>query len=211
MSKIFRMSSDNLHDLVYSKNVVEFVAVANEFCRMVERVSGMDEAYLFSTMQKLLPLLYLKASLLPETEPVSEDELEKFVSEYEYNLLLQKWISKLGEHDDFQEVFDPELQSGLEPVRAGISEHILDIYQDVRDFLSSYQFGNEEVMNDALADCVSHFKTFWGQRLVNVMRPIHALIYADKNPDGLRPARKYKSQGKKDKGWVEGFFNEFGG
>ncbi len=204
------MSAQNLHDIVYSKNVVEFVAVANEFCRMVERVSSTQEPHLLSTAQKLLPLVYLKASLLPVTERCTDDEIEKYVTEYEYNLLLQKWLGKLGGSDDFQEVFDPEIQSGFEPVKASISENILDIYQDLKDFISSYQFGNEEVMNDALAGCIYNFETFWGQRLVNVLRAIHALIYADKNPgEPLKSADK-PDQNRKS-GWVNGYFNEFGG
>ena len=204
------MSNLNLHDIVYSKNVVEFVAVANEYCRMIERISHAGEANLLSTAQKLLPLVYLKATLLPQVERVSEEEIEKYVSEYEYNLLLQKWMGLLGESDDFQEVFDPELQSGYEPVKASISENLMDIYQDLKDFISSYQFGNEEVMNDSLAECIYNFETFWGQRAVNVLRAIHALMYANKNPEVQR-----KSLGKPDEnrksGWVNGYFNEFGG
>jgi hypothetical protein len=203
------MSSNSIHDLVYSKNVVEFVTVANEYCRMIERVSAAEPDHLLSTAQKLLPLVYLKASLLPKAEKCLDDEIEKYLNEYEYNILLQKWLSKLGESDDFQEVFDPEIQSGLEPVKASISENLLDIYQDLKEFISSYQFGNEEIMNDALADCVYNFETFWGQRLVNVLRALHALIYADKNPELPKPAAR-KTRNRKD-GWVEGFFNEFGG
>jgi uncharacterized protein (DUF2461 family) len=30
-------------------------------------------------------------------------------------------------------------------------------------------------MNDALYVCKVHFFTYWGQKLVNVLRPLHAL------------------------------------
>lgn len=204
------MDIDNLHDIVYSKNVVEFVAVANEYCQLVERVSHFSPEQLLVTVQKMLPLIYLKASLLPETDKFMDEEIEKFVTEYEYNILLQKWISILGEDDNFREVFDPEIQFGQENVTASISENLLDIYQDLKDFISSYQFGNEEVMNDALFNCIMNFRSYWGQRLVNVLRAIHMLVYSDE--DSEEPvSRRDDFRKSKRKGWVDGFFNEFGG
>ena len=170
------MPESDLHSLVYSKNVVEFVTVASEYCRLIENVSQLPAMRNVENLQKILPLLYLKAALLPENEKVLDDFLEKFVTELDYNMLLQKWLVLLGEFDSFYEVFDPEIQFGEEMVTASISESLMDIYQDLKDFLTSYSFGNEEIMNDALYDCTSHFKGFWGQRLVNVLRAIHKLI-----------------------------------
>lgn len=162
-------------DVVFSKNVVEFVTVANEFCRMVENPSFSSTAYQVDVMRKILPLLYLKASLVPEIHSHLEEELEKFVTEYDYQVILQKWLQIMGENDIFHEVFDPEIQFGTEPVTASISENILDIYQDLKDFLFSYRTGDGEIMNDSLAECLNHFWDFWGQRLVNVLRALHQL------------------------------------
>ena len=39
-------------------------------------------------------------------------------------------------------------------------------------------------MNDALFVCQQHFKTYWGQKLVNVIRPLHSILYnEDENED----------------------------
>lgn len=162
--------------MVYSKNVVEFVTVASEYCRLVENAGYLPAAQNIGNMQKVLPLLYLKASMLPENEKVLDDSLEKFVTELDYNMLQQSWLMLLGEFDSYYEVFDPEIQFGEEMVTASISESLMDIYQDLKDFLTSYSFGTEDIMNDALYDCVSHFRAFWGQRLVNVLRAVHKLI-----------------------------------
>ncbi len=170
-------------NVVFSKNVVEFVTVANEFCKMVENPSFSQADSLVDVMRKILPLLYLKASLVPEIHPHLDEELEKFVTEYDYNVLSQKWIQILGENDLFHEVFDPEIQFGTEPVTASISENILDIYQDLKDFLLSYRTGESEVMNDSLAECMNHFWDFWGQRLVNVLRALHQLAAAGVRED----------------------------
>jgi hypothetical protein len=128
------------------------------------------------SLQKVMPLLYLKAAMLPKTEKRLDDELEKYVSELDYNVLQQRWLEALGEYDSYYEVFDPDIQFGEEMVTASISESLLDIYQVLKDFLTAYSLGDEEIMNDALYDCVYHFEDFWGQRLVNVLRAVHKLI-----------------------------------
>ncbi|NCB06765.1 MAG: DUF5063 domain-containing protein [Bacteroidia bacterium] len=130
-------------------------------------------------LQKILPLLYLKAALLPKTERLLDEELEKYVTEFDYNILHQKWLQMLNEYDSFYEVFDPGIQFGQETVTASISENLMDIYQDLKDFLMSYSIGNEEVMNDALYECIYRFGESWGQRLVNVLRAIHMLLTSD--------------------------------
>jgi len=199
------MSESGVHQVVYSKNVVEFVTVANEFCNAIESVNRFSAVQNLDKLQKLIPLLYLKSAVLPATEKVLEDELEKFVSELDYNVLHQKWLQLLGEHDSFYEVFDPEIQFGEETVTASISENLLDVYQVLKDFLTSYSIGNEELMNDALYECANHFRDFWGQRLVNVMRAIHRLVYGNteweevNNNDGVQP-------GKGNPEWLDSFW-----
>lgn len=166
------------NEIVYSKNVVEFVTVANEYCALIEQVSKHSAIENLQRLQKILPLLYLKATLLPKTDQVLEDELEKYVTELDYNLLHQKLLQLLNENDNFYEVFDPSIQFGEETVTASVSENLMDIYQDLKNFLISYSIGNEEVMNDALYDCDLHFEEFWGQQLVNVLRAVHMLVYS---------------------------------
>ena len=68
-----------------------------------------------------------------------------------------------------------EMKYSDTPVSAFVSECIADIYQDIRDLVSDLQFELTEQMNDALYRCMEHFHTYWGQRLVNVLRPLHAI------------------------------------
>jgi len=193
------------HQVVYSKNVVEFVTVASEYCLSVEQVAKLPAETNLQKMQKLLPLLYLKASMLPKTERLLDEELEKYVSELDYNMWHQKWLQLLNEHDSFYEVFDPSIQFGHETVTASISENLLDIYQDIRNFLISYSLGNEEVMNDALAECVEHFEEFWGQQVVNVLRAVHMLVYS--NADfSLNVKNDEVQPGKGNPKWLDSFW-----
>lgn len=201
------MSESLTNQVVYSKNVVEFVTVANEFCTSMENVAQFLPKENLDKLQKLLPLLYLKTSVLPKVERVMDDELEKFVTELDYNMLHQKWLQLLGENDSFYEVFDPNIQFGEETVRASISENLLDIYQDLKDFITAYSIGNEEVMHDSLSECIFHFGEFWGQQLVNVLRAVHMLIFSNADLTGENSSSNDEVvPGKGNPQWLDNFW-----
>ncbi len=163
---------------VYSRNVVEFVAVANEYCKYAEHASELKGDELLKIMQRILPLMYLKASLLPQLEPYFEDGNEKFVSESDWVSLNETLREKFGTANDFPEVFDEKAEETGVPAISTISENMADMYQDMKDFLLLYQTGTPEVMNDAVWECRLNFETFWGQKLVNSLRAIHRFIYS---------------------------------
>lgn len=178
-----RSKDDSLFsDIVYSRNVIEFATVANEFCAFTESVNELTRKDFLGKMQKLLPLLYLKASLLPDsnTDDV-EDTPEKFVTEDDYIFILKKLSSKLGEFDSYPEIFEPGTPLGEANVEANISENVADIYQDLKDFILSYRIGTVEVMRAALWECSNNFEQYWGQKLVNGLRAVHQLVYGNVN------------------------------
>ena len=165
-------------DPAYSRNVIEFVAVANEFCKYAEHASQLKGDELIRILQRLLPLMYIKASLLPQLNPYFEDGNEKFVTESDWTQIHETLKKKFGTADDYLEVFDEKTNDIEGPVISSISENMADIYQDIKDFLLLYQTGTAEVMNDALWECRMNFENFWGQKLVNAMRAIHKFIYS---------------------------------
>jgi hypothetical protein len=165
-------------DPVYSRNVIEFVAVANEFCKYAEHASELKSDELLKILQRILPLMYLKASLLPQMNPYFEAGNEKFVTESDWVRIHETLREKFGTADDYLEVFDEKMNESEGPVVSSISENIADIYQDIKDFLLLYQTGTNEVMNDAVWECRLNFETFWGQKLLNSMRAIHKFLYS---------------------------------
>ncbi len=169
---------DTSSDPVYSRNVVEFVAVANEFCKYVEHAPELKGDELLKILQRILPLMYLKASLLPQLDPYFENGNEKFVTEDDWVRIHGTLREKFGTADDYMEVFDEKIKDTEGPVLSSISENMADIYQDAKDFLLLYQTGTTEVMNDAIWECRLNFENFWGQKLVNSMRAIHKFIYS---------------------------------
>jgi hypothetical protein len=169
---------DNTGEPVYSRNVIDFVAVANEFCKYSERSAELKGDELLKILQRILPMMYIKASLLPATEPFFEDGNEKFVTETDWVRIHTTLREKFGTADDYLEVFDEKISDSEGPVVSSVSENMADIYQDIKDFLLLYQTGTPEVMNDALWECRMNFENFWGQKLVNSMRAIHRFIYS---------------------------------
>lgn len=202
------MTSDSDRNIVYSQQVIEFVAVATEYCLLIESGPDRKTSALVDVTRKLLSLLYLKTSLLPEITPVLEEGLEKYVTELDYSYWLGRWTLALGEYDLYYEVFDPEIQFGSETVTASIAESLMDIYQDLKDCISAYSLGDEGIMNDAVAECLAHFRDFWGQRLVNVLRALHQLWASDIDWDEKRSDRPAAGNDSAKKGnWPDRFFN----
>lgn len=195
MHRIFRarfMRDEELNSIVYSKNVIELITVANEFCGFLERAEEMESSDFLSRLQKLLPLLYLKTSLLPKFESTWDDELEKYVTEMDYNVIQQNVIHHLGANDDYQEVFISGMQFSETALTASISENIADIYQDIKDLVLSFRTLNEEVMEQALGEMQINFSQNWGQKLVNCLRAVHNVIYSENNADDESDEKRIK-------------------
>jgi hypothetical protein len=188
-------------DPVYSRNVVEFVAVANEFCKYAEHASGIKGDELLRILQRLLPLMYLKASLLPALEPIFEDGNEKFVMESDYNSIKDTFRQQFGTADDYPEVFNEKYEETEAPSLSSISEDMADTYQDMKNFLLLYQTGTKEVMNDAIWECRLNFENFWGQRLVNAMRAIHKFIYSGEEIGKIDDTEKNDDENRNTKDW----------
>jgi hypothetical protein len=172
-----KIKMDTSSEPVYSRNVVEFVAVANEFCKYAEHASELKGDELLKILQRILPLMYLKASLLPQLDPFFEEGNEKFVTEADWTVINDTLKGKFGTANDFLEVFDEKINETVGPVVASISENMADIYQDLKDFLGIYQLGVEELSNDAIFECRQSFENYWGFRLVNSIRILHQLHY----------------------------------
>ena len=176
------------------KNTVEFVTVAAEFCGFLERTGEMKRRPFVDKALKLLPLLYLKASLLPEyAERMDEFDPETFVTEGDYERVRAGVAALMGRYDDYLDVFLDDMAYSDTPICQTISEGLADIYQSVKDFICVYQLGLGRTMNDALVVCRENFSEFWGQRLLNVMRALHDVKYnvrqeTEEEADGPLPA-----------------------
>ena len=162
---------------IFDKNVIEFVTVAAEYCAFLERQDLMTRTEFVDKVLKILPLLYLKASLLPKFEQLNDEVLESYVTEDQYESIRSKVAAIMADKDDYLDVFIEDMRYSDQPIGKNISEDLADIYQDIRDFIFIFQLGMNETMNDALFICQENFKLLWGQKLVNTLRPLHEVRY----------------------------------
>ena len=180
--------------VIFDRNVVEFVTVAAEFCRYLEQAEGIRRADFVDTVLKLLPLLYLKAQMLPTCEQMGETAPENYVTEETYEIMRINLASILTDRDDYLDVFVSDMKYSDQPVTRYISEDLADIYQDVKDFVFVFRLGLNETMHDALAICQENFRLYWGQKLVNTLRALHEVKYASGTDDEEEYGNRWDGQ-----------------
>ncbi|WP_430809761.1 MULTISPECIES: DUF5063 domain-containing protein [unclassified Carboxylicivirga] len=184
--------------IVYSKNVIEFVTVAKEYCSFLESADNFDRKEFVTIATRIIPLLYIKAAVLPKLEFELEEEIEKTVDALSYAQIQESISAKLGRFNDYLEVFTPDMERSDSPIIAFIGEDMADIYQDIKDFISAYRLGVTEVMNDAVAAVITNFELYWGQRLVNTLRALHAILYSGDSLDEEEGEEAYRDNQQKE-------------
>lgn len=154
---------------IYSKSILEFVTVSIEYCAFMEKSGEKDKQDFLKITQRLLPLMYLKTSLITKPSMIMDldEHLERFVTEGDYEVVRMGISEVLGADDDY---FDEEQPNS-------IAEDLSDVYQALKDFTLNYKEGKKEVMNDALAECLEQFELHWGGIMLRALKAIHHLCY----------------------------------
>lgn len=165
----------------YRKEVIEFVAVAKEYCDFVETIPSMDVKDVVTKLQKFIPLVYLKGSLLPACECHEEGLTEDTVTEEQYNYLYGELQRLFGEYDEYLEVFDDSMQYSEAPLIHSVSEKVCDVYQDLKNFVMAFRCGIPEVIEEALWTLNSNFEMYWGKSCAGLLRAIHQITYRIKD------------------------------
>ncbi len=163
-------------DTVYAKATVEFVTVANDYCTFLTTANELSRQEFAESLQRFIPLIYYRGSLLPKVDGNDEGLIEDTVTEEEYNDLFAVVRERFGEYDDYLEIFDEADSYRDEPVVQTISEKCADIYQDLKNFLNSYRTGVEPVMEEALWTLNNSFELFWGKACADVMKALHQAV-----------------------------------
>lgn len=165
------------NEIVYSRNTVEFVTVAAEFCAFLEQSEGRKRQDFVDTILKLLPLLYLKASLIPQIEEDEDFYAEEFVTEQNYEYLRSILSAIMAGEDDYMDLNNQEVRFSDEPVVRSVSEDLADIYQALKNFVETYKLGIEYNMAEAVAAVSERFGLYWGQTLTDVLKALHRVKY----------------------------------
>ncbi|MFH1159624.1 MAG: DUF5063 domain-containing protein [bacterium] len=163
---------------IKSKQVLEMLTVANDFCLFIEKAGEYTPDQILTYLQRVFPVLYLKASLLPELEMEDEDAIEHYVTEEQWETVFNELRSKLGEEDLYYYI-DLHEKTQQDAVRASIAENVADLFQDLRDFVLLYQKPLQSFQENAVKECRRLFETRYGYKLVNCHTAIHYLLYQE--------------------------------
>lgn len=158
-----------------SKNVIEFLHVAHEYCLFTEKASGKSRAELFDFFQKIGPLLYLKGRLLPDINPEYPESAERFVTEEEWQDVFNIFRSIMIDDDEFYHI-DYEEGIEYEPIKGSLSENFTDIFQDLKDFILLYRKDSAAARQNAVYECKTLLEVRWGHKLLANLRYIHYLL-----------------------------------
>jgi len=168
----------------HSRQVIEMLTVANEYCLFIEKAEEYTKDQLLGFLQKVTPLLYIKGALLPETEVSNPDADERFVTEEQWSNVFADLKTKFGDDDTFW-AFDPMNFSPDDSRKLSLAELLADAYQDMKDFVLLYQRNTTISQENAAAAIRNLFFTHWGSRLATALGHLHYLCYRDLKSDDL--------------------------
>ena len=179
MCKFFCTFAQNfvkkMKSFIYQDTTIAFVTAAAQTCLLIEKCSETEREEWREQMLRLLPVLYLRTRLVEPAERMMDDEPQRFVTEEDYNYALVGIRELMGQDDAYLDVFVDQGVYTDEVQTAYISEGLADIYQELKDLAAAFQTGEEPIMNDAVVVCREAFDTHWGQKLLAVMRALHAI------------------------------------
>jgi hypothetical protein len=164
-----------MEKFIYQDATIAFVTAAAQTCLLIEKAGEHERDEWREQMLRLLPVLYLRTRLLEPAQTVMDEEPQRFVTEEDYNFALVGIRELLGSDDAYLDVFVDRGIYTDEVQTAYISEGLADIYQELKDLAAAFQTGQEAIMNDAVVLCREAFDIHWGQKLLAVMRALHAL------------------------------------
>jgi hypothetical protein len=130
-----------------------------------------------------LPKIYSGLSLLPQIKARYSSDVEKFVTEQEYNRIFNSLSSYMGALDKFADFYDLAHPGAVKVIEASLAEMLTDIYQELKDFVLLYETDTLENMNDAIADFLNTFERYWGVKLLTAARIIHVNLYQKRYAD----------------------------
>lgn len=173
----------DMKSFVYEESTISFVTAAAQTCLLIEHAEEHERIELREQLLRLLPVLYLRARLIGEGESMLEESPQRFVTEEDYNYILIGLRNVFGQDDAYLDVFVDQGVYTDEVQTAYISEGLADIYQELKDMAAAFQTGEEAIMNDAVLVCRQAFDEHWGQKLLAVMRALHASSTEAKEED----------------------------
>ncbi len=159
------------YDLTHSKHVLEMLTIGIEYVRFMDEIGKYDKRTIMQYLQKILPLIYLKASLIPEITIEDNSADERFVTEEEYETLLQILKEK------FEAPCNEEHTCDCTDEGVKVAEALTDLYQDLKD--TNLLFGTNKLAAQecAINNCRLWFIERWGLAVADLLGYFHTCLY----------------------------------
>jgi len=157
---------------IKSTIVLEMIRVAHEFNVFSESIAEKDAKDIIGFYQKVLPLMYIKAALLPEIEVSDPTANERYVAEEHWETIYINLKQKFAKADEYW-----ELDENNDSVKVSLAEKLADIYQDTKDFVVLFQKNQIAAKENAVYEIHRLFKVHWGPRALSALNQLHKILY----------------------------------
>jgi len=162
------------NDPVYSRQVLELLTVANEYCMFAEKADEYSKNDIVNYFRHILPLLYIKGSVLKPIAAEDPDDAERFLTEESWELIFNTLRNKLYPDDSFW-TFQEIGASNTDVIKASLAECLADIYQDLKDFVMLYQKNRHSSRENAVAEISRLFRDHYGEIITKALPALHQL------------------------------------
>jgi hypothetical protein len=166
-------------DLSLSRNVLEFVTIAGEYCKLLENIEPQNRQEHISSLQRFLPLLYFRGTLLPDIQPSDPDSTERYVTQEQWENIFNNLRDFFAETDVF--LLPESWIEQSESTKTSISEFLTDAYQDLMDFILLYKKPHFTARENAIYEIKHLFESNWGKKLSILIPVLHQITSPEKD------------------------------
>ena len=179
----------NKIDSLIAPQTKEFVKLCRRYFEYLDKLPDKKISDFWNMQLHLLPEIYSGVFRLPQIDAHYSSDVEKFVTERDYNRIFVNLVSFIGSLDKFSDFTDLSHPGTMKVINASLSEILTDIYQELKDFVMLYETGTLENMNDAIADCFDTFGQFWGVKLLTATRIIHVNLFQERYAEAKKASQ----------------------
>lgn len=148
------------------QTIQEMIAIAQEYCRLVESLEDYSREQWLTEMSALLPKLHVAIS---ELDVPIEGHVHDMEADFDERFeLFTSLYMTLGERDGYMMEFDAANDG--QRLSGSLADDFTDIYFDLKQGLKLMQ---QKSADDAANDWRYSYKKHWGQHLVDAERQLY--------------------------------------
>lgn len=166
-----------------SNNSISVIALANEYCQLIEHAAQCNRDMFVAQMLKILPRLYISISDVEIEGGYGDYYIEPVLDELVYDQARNEIAMIMAEEDIYLEVFVEDMKYSDTPISASVSENLADLYQELFNFVQSVKGAPALAHHNLIEQCKENFINYWGQTLCNVLRALNTIFYNTSSQD----------------------------